>query len=149
MNIGIIGNGLMGSAIGHRLLERGFQIYLYNRTKERSNALVKKGAIRMEQPSMVGKECNFVIISVTDGQAVKEILFGDNGLVNCNNKRLTVVDTSTVLPEDSIYCASLMKRKGYAIIQAPIMGGPDATKKGDVITIVSGNKKISENVARF
>ena len=70
MNIGIIGNGLMGSAIGHRLLERGFQIYLYNRTKERSNALVKKGAIRMEQPSMVGKECNFVIISVTDGLAL-------------------------------------------------------------------------------
>ncbi len=149
MNIGIIGNGLMGSAIAHRLLERGFQIYLYNRTKERSNALVKKGAIRMEQPSMIGKECNFVIISVTDGQAVKEILFGDNGLVNCNNKQLTVVDTSTVLPEDSIYCASLMKKKGYAIIQAPIMGGPDATKKGDVITIVSGNEKISEKCRKI
>jgi 3-hydroxyisobutyrate dehydrogenase len=149
MNIGIIGNGLMGSAIGHRLLERGFQIYLYNRTKERSNELVKKGAIRMEHPSMVGKECNFVIISVTDGQAVKEILFGDNGLVNCNNKRLTAVDTSTVLPEDSIYCGRLMKKKGYAIIQAPIMGGPDATKKGDVITIVSGNKKISEKCRKI
>jgi 3-hydroxyisobutyrate dehydrogenase len=149
MNIGIIGNGLMGSAIGHRLLERGFQIYLYNRTKERSNELVKKGAIRMEHPSMVGKECNFVIISVTDGQAVKEILFGDNGLVNCNNKRLTAVDTSTVLPEDSIYCGRLMKKKGYGIIQAPIMGGPDATKKGDVITIVSGNKKISEKCRKI
>ncbi|HEX2306434.1 MAG TPA: NAD(P)-dependent oxidoreductase [Nitrososphaeraceae archaeon] len=149
MNIGIIGNGLMGSAIAHRLLERGFQIYLYNRTKERSNALVKKGAIRMEQPSMIGKECNFVIISVTDGQAVKEILYGDNGLVNCNNKQLTVVDTSTVLPEDSIYCANLMKKKGYAIIQAPIMGGPDATKKGDVITIVSGNEKISEKCRKI
>ena len=149
MNIGIIGNGLMGSAIAHRLLERGFRIYLYNRTRERSNVLVKKGAIRLEHPSMIGKECNFVIISVTDGQAVKEILFGDNGLVNCNNKRLTVVDTSTVLPEDSIYCADLMKKKGYAIIQAPIMGGPDATKKGDVITIVSGNKEISEKCRKI
>ena len=149
MNIGIIGNGLMGSAIAHRLLERGFRIYLYNRTRERSNVLVKKGAIRLEHPSMIGKECNFVIISVTDGQAVKEILFGDNGLVNCNNKRLIVVDTSTVLPEDSIYCAGLMKKKGYAIIQAPIMGGPDATKKGDVITIISGNKEISEKCRKI
>ncbi len=149
MNIGIIGNGLMGSAIAHILLERGFRIYLYNRTRERSNVLVKKGAIRLEHPSMLGKECNFVIISVTDGQAVKEILFGDNGLVNCNNKRLTVVDTSTVLPEDSIYCAGLMKKKGYAIIQAPIMGGPDAAKKGDVITIVSGNKEISEKCRKI
>jgi 3-hydroxyisobutyrate dehydrogenase len=149
MNIGIIGNGLMGSAIAHRLLERGFRIYLYNRTRERSNVLVKKGAIRLEHPSMIGKECNFVIISLTDGQAVKEILFGDNGLVNCNNKRLIVVDTSTVLPEDSIYCAGLMKKKGYAIIQAPIMGGPDATKKGDVITMVSGNKEISEKCRKI
>jgi 3-hydroxyisobutyrate dehydrogenase len=149
MNIGVIGNGLMGSAMAHRLLERGFQVYLYNRTKERSNALVNNGATRMEHPSTIGKKCNFVIISVTNGQAVKEILFSPNGLVNCNNKRLTVIDTSTILPEDSTYCGGLLKKKGYAIIQAPIMGGPDATKKGDVITIVSGNKKTTEKCRKI
>jgi 3-hydroxyisobutyrate dehydrogenase-like beta-hydroxyacid dehydrogenase len=149
MDIGIIGTGLMGSAIAHRLIERGFKVFLYNRSKERSDTLVKKGAIRMEYPSDLGRKCNFVIISVTDGKAVKEMLFGDNGLVNSNNKRLIVVDTSTILPDDSIYCASLMKKKGYAILQAPIMGGPDATMKGDVITIVSGNKKIIEKSTRI
>jgi 3-hydroxyisobutyrate dehydrogenase len=149
MNIGIIGTGLMGSAIAHRLIERGFKVFLYNRTKARSDSLIKKGAIRMGYPSDLGRKCNFVIISVTDGQVVKEMLFGDNGLVNSNNKRLIVVDTSTILPDDSIYCASLMKKKGYAILQAPIMGGPDATRKGDVITIVSGNKKIVEKSRRI
>lgn len=149
MNIGIIGTGLMGSAIAHRLIERGFKVFLYNRTKGRSDALVKKGAIRMVYPSELGRKCKFVIISVTDGQAVKEMLFGDNGLVKSNNKRLIVVDTSTILPDDSIYCASRMKKKGYAILQAPIMGGPDATMKGDVITIVSGNKKIVEESRRI
>lgn len=149
MNIGIIGTGLMGSAIAHRLIERGFKVFMYNRSKGRSDTLVKKGAIRMEYPSDLGRKCNFVIISVTDGKAVKEMLFGDNGLVNSNNKRLIVVDTSTILPDDSIYCASLMKKKGYAILQAPIMGGPDATMKGDVITIVSGNKKIIEKSTRI
>ena len=144
MNIGIIGNGLMGSAIAHRLLERGFQIYLYNRTKKKSNVLVNKGSIRLVHPSTIGKKCNFVIISVTDGHAVKEVLFGDNGLVNCHNPELTVIDTSTISPEDSIHCAELLKKKGYQIIQAPIMGGPDATMKGDVITIVSGNRKVSQ-----
>jgi 3-hydroxyisobutyrate dehydrogenase len=139
----------MGSAIAHRLIERGFKVFLYNRTKGRSDALVKKGAIRMGYPSDLGRKCNFVIISVTDGKAVKEMLFGDNGLVNSNNKRLIVVDTSTILPDDSIYCASLMKKKGYAILQAPIMGGPDATMKGDVITIVSGNKKIIDKSRRI
>ena len=149
MNIGIIGTGLMGSAIAHRLIERGFKVFLYNRTKGKSDALVNKGAIRMGHPSELGRNCNFVIISVTDGKAVKEMLFGDNGLVKSNNKRLIVVDTSTILPEDSIYCASLMKKKGYAILQAPIMGGPDATIKGDVITIISGNKKIIEKSRRI
>jgi 3-hydroxyisobutyrate dehydrogenase len=139
----------MGSAIAHRLIERGFKVFLYNRTKGKSDALVKKGAIRMGHPSELGRNCNFVIISVTDGKAVKEMLFGDNGLVKSNNKRLIVVDTSTILPEDSIYCASLMKKKGYAILQAPIMGGPDATMKGDVITIISGNKKIIEKSRRI
>ena len=149
MNIGIIGTGLMGSAIAHRLIEKGFKVFLYNRTKGRSDALVKKGATRMGYPSDLGRKCNFVIISVTDGKAVKEMLFGDNGLINSNNKRLIVVDTSTILPEDSIYCAVHMKKKGYAILQAPIMGGPDATMKGDVISIVSGNKKIIEKSRRI
>ena len=149
MNIGIIGAGLMGSAIAERLIERGFTVYVHNRTKQRSDALVRKGGIRIGNPSELGKKCNYVIISVTDGNAVKEILFGNNGLIYSNNNQLSIIDTSTVLPEDSIYCANLMKRKGYAMIQAPIMGGPDATRKGDVISIVSGDKKIMEKCRRI
>jgi 3-hydroxyisobutyrate dehydrogenase and related beta-hydroxyacid dehydrogenases len=149
MNIGIIGTGLMGSAIAERLIERGFTVYVHNRTKQRSDPLVRKGGIRVGNPSELGKKCNYVIISVTDGNAVKEILFGNNGLINSNNNQLSIIDTSTVLPEDSIYCANLMKRKGYAMIQAPIMGGPDATRKGDVISIVSGDKKIMEKCRRI
>ena len=149
MNIGIIGTGLMGSAIAERLIERGFTVYVHNRTKQRSDALVRKGGIRIGNPSELGKKCNYVIISVTDGNAVKEILFGNNGLIYSNNNQLSIIDTSTVLPEDSIYCANLMKRKGYAMIQAPIMGGPDATRKGDVISIVSGDKKTMEKCRRI
>ena len=149
MNIGIIGTGLMGSAIAERLIERGFNVFVHNRTKQRSDALVRKGGIRIGNPSELGKKCNYVIISVTDGNAVKEILFGNNGLIYSNNNQLSIIDTSTVLPEDSIYCANLMKRKGYAMIQAPIMGGPDATRKGDVISIVSGDKKIMEKCRRI
>jgi 3-hydroxyisobutyrate dehydrogenase-like beta-hydroxyacid dehydrogenase len=149
MNIGIIVTGLMGSAIAGRLIERGFTVYVHNRTKQRSDALVRKGGIRIGNPSELGKKCNYVIISVTDGNAVKEILFGNNGLIYSNNNQLSIIDTSTVLPEDSIYCANLMKRKGFAMIQAPIMGGPDATRKGDVISIVSGDKKIMEKCRRI
>jgi len=149
MNIGIIGTGLMGSAIAERLIERGFNVFVHNRTKQRSDSLVRKGGIRIGNPSELGKKCNYVIISVTDGNAVKEILFGNNGLIYSNNNQLSIIDTSTVLPEDSIYCANFMKRKGYAMIQAPIMGGPDATRKGDVISIVSGDKKIMEKCRRI
>jgi 3-hydroxyisobutyrate dehydrogenase len=149
MNIGIIGTGLMGSAIAHRLIEKGFQVFLYNRTKGRATALVKMGAVQTEYPSDLGRKCDYVIISVTDGNAVKEILFGENGLVSSKNRNLVIIDTSTVLPADSIYCANLMKMKGYSIIQAPIMGGPDPTRKGDVISIVSGNKKSIEKSKRI
>lgn len=149
MNIGIIGTGLMGSAIAQRLIERGFTVYVHNRTKQRSDALVRIGGIRIGNPLELGKKCSYVIISVTDGNAVKEILFGNNGLIYSNNNQLSIIDTSTVLPEDSIYCANLMKRKGYAMMQAPIMGGPDATRKGDVISIVSGDKKTIEKCRRI
>ena len=149
MNIGIIGTGLMGSAIADRLIEKGFHVFLYNRTKGRATALVKMGAVQIEYPSDLGRKCDYVIISVTDGNAVKEILFGENGLASSKNRNLVVIDTSTVLPADSIYCANLMKKKGYSIIQAPIMGGPDPTRKGDVISIVSGNNKSIEKSKRI
>jgi len=149
MIVGIIGTGLMGSAIAERMIKKGFTVYVNNRTKQRSDALVRKNATSIGSPSELGKKCNYVIISVTDGNAVREILFGKNGLIYSNNNELCIVDTSTVLPEDSIYCAELMKRKGYAMIQAPIMGGPDATKKGDVISIVSGDKKIMKKSRRI
>jgi 3-hydroxyisobutyrate dehydrogenase-like beta-hydroxyacid dehydrogenase len=149
MIVGIIGTGLMGSAIAERMIKKGFTVYVNNRTKQRSDALVRKNATNIGSPSELGKKCNYVIISVTDGNAVREILFGKNGLIYSNNNELCIVDTSTVLPEDSIYCAELMKRKGYAMIQAPIMGGPDATKKGDVISIVSGDKKIMKKSRRI
>ena len=149
MNIGIIGTGLMGSAIAQRLIERGFTVYVHNRTKQRSDALVRIGGIRIGNPLELGKKCSYVIISVTDGNAVKEILFGNNGLIYSNNNQLSIIDTSTVLPEDSIYCANLLKRKRFAMIQAPIMGGPDATRKGSVISIVSGDKKTMEKCRRI
>ena len=93
MNIGIIGTGLMGSAIAERLIERGFTVFVHNRTKQRSDSLVRKGGIRIGTPLELGKKCNYVIISVTDGNAVKEILFGNNGLIYSNNNQLSIIDT--------------------------------------------------------
>lgn len=74
MIVGIIGTGLMGSAIAERMIKKGFTVYVNNRTKQRSDALVRKNATNIGSPSELGKKCNYVIISVTDGNAVREDL---------------------------------------------------------------------------
>jgi 3-hydroxyisobutyrate dehydrogenase len=137
--IGIIGLGLMGSEIVHRLIDCGFRVHLYNRSTTKLTGLIEKGAMREISPKNLADKCDFVLLCVTDGEAVKQVCFGDNGIAMSNNSDLIVVDLSTILPDDAIYCALKLKRKHITYIQMPVMGGPDLAREGSLVGIASGN----------
>ena len=80
MTIGICGTGRMGAAIGERLLDQGERLAVWNRSEERTRALVERGAARLETPQALAGACDTVIVMVLDERAQDAVYDGPGGL---------------------------------------------------------------------
>ena len=80
--IGIVGTGMLGEAVGLHLLDVGYEVNVYNRTKEKMISLKKKGGNVMDSPRQVGENSDLVITVVKDADAVKEVIFGNTGIIS-------------------------------------------------------------------
>jgi len=79
--IGLIGTGMLGKAVGLHLLESGYQLAVFNRTKSKTEELVEHGANVLESPKEVAKKSDLIFTIVKDANAVKEVSFAKNGIV--------------------------------------------------------------------
>ena len=86
MKIGVIGIGMLGEAIVLNLLNLGQDVAVYNRTKEKTMRVENNGAKVMDSPKAVAENTELVIIVVKDAIAVREISFGEKGIVESKNK---------------------------------------------------------------
>ena len=100
MKIGIIGIGMLGEAVALNLLNSGYDVAVYNRTKEKTIEVEKKGAKVMDSPKTVAENVELIIIIVKDSMAVKEVSFGKNGIIESKNRKLIVADMSTIRSEE-------------------------------------------------
>ncbi len=101
MKIGIIGIGMLGEAITLNLLNLGYDVAVYNRTIEKTIEVEKKGATVMESPKSLADKSELLIIIVKDANAVKEVSFAKNGIIESKNKKIVVADMSTIDPNES------------------------------------------------
>ena len=81
MDVGIIGTGLLGSAIAKRIASSGYKVHVYNRTRQKAESLRKLGIEIEDSPRDLAKKCEMVITIVKDSQAIEEVAFGKNGIV--------------------------------------------------------------------
>ena len=145
MNVGIIGLGLMGSQIAARLLETDHPITVYNRDMTKTKPFAKLSTMIANTPKELAENCEFVIICVTNFEAVKEVCFGARGIVAATNrKNLIVADSSTISPQESKYNAQVFRKMEIEMLGMPLMGGPDAAKRGELVSIITGNRQAFE-----
>ncbi len=140
--IGIIGTGVLGNAIGLHLLESNFDLTVYNRTKEKTKELENKGAKVLNSPKEVAENSELIIIVVKDAQAVKEISFGDNGIIKGKNQGLVVADMSTINPLESKNITKTFSEHEIIKLDTPVMGGPNLAIVGDLVLIASGDEEV-------
>jgi 3-hydroxyisobutyrate dehydrogenase len=145
MNIGIIGTGLLGSAIAKRLAST-HRVYVYNRTKEKAKVLEQFGIQVEDSPIALAEKCDFIITVVKDATALKQVAFGKNGIIHGKHKKLIVADMSTINPISSRKIAKEFADNGIPMIDAPVMGGPNLAEKGQMIVMVGGRKKTYEKI---
>ena len=143
--IGIIGLGMLGNAVALHLVDSGYEVTAYNRTKGKSKELEEKGATIVESPKEVAINSELVIIIVKDADAVKQVSFENNGIVNGNHEKLIVADMSTIDPSESKNISKQFIDSGITKLDIPVMGGPNVAITGDLVLMASGNKQSFEN----
>ncbi|MDQ3871986.1 MAG: NAD(P)-dependent oxidoreductase [Thermoproteota archaeon] len=145
MKVGIAGLGLMGGGIATRLINLGHTVAVYNRTRSKAEQFSNRAVIA-SNPRDLADTCDFVMTVVTDFDAVKDVLFGSNGISKSGNRDLVVADASTISPSQSEYCAQLLLKVGIPMLGMPVMGGPAAAEMGDLVPIVAGSRRAFDKV---
>ena len=140
MKIGIIGIGMLGEAVAENLLNLGYDISVYNRTKEKARGVEIKGATVMSSPKAVAENAELVIIIVKDAVAVREVSFGKKGIIESTNKKLIVADMSTIDSVESKNIANEFQRNKIQKLEIPVMGGPNVAITGKLVMMASGPK---------
>ena len=140
MKIGIIGIGMLGEAVVLNLLNSGYDVAVYNRTKEKTIEVEKKGAKVMDSPKTVAENVELVIIIVKDSIAVREVAFGENGIIESKNKKIIVADMSTIDSIESKNIANQFQQNHIQKLEIPVMGGPNVAIMGKLVMMASGPK---------
>ena len=148
VKIGIIGTGMLGEAVGLHLLDSGYSVSVYNRTKSKTKNLEEKGADVSELPSVVAESSDLIITCVKDADAVKQVLFGQGGVVSGKHDDMTVADMSTINPNAAKEISKKLHDEGIKSIEIPVMGGPNVAIDGKLVLMASGDKESFERFSK-
>ena len=146
--VGFVGLGMMGRALVGRLLEQRIPVVAWNRSPGPVRAARRRGAVGAASPREVGERSGtgIVFTMVTDGTALRSVLFGRRGLAEGLPRSGLVVDLSTVLPSDSIGAARRLKKSGHHFLDVPVGGSVDAAAAGRLLYYVGGDPADLERV---
>ncbi|MHA7647557.1 NAD(P)-dependent oxidoreductase [Nitrosopumilus sp. S4] len=144
MKVGIIGLGMLGNAVALHLLDEGFELTVYNRTKEKTLQAERKGAKVVTTPKEVAENSDLVITIVKDADAVKRVSFEKDGIIEAKNQKIIVADMSTISPNESKDISNNFKKHGISKLDIPVMGGPNVAISGNLVMMASGNKESFE-----
>jgi 3-hydroxyisobutyrate dehydrogenase-like beta-hydroxyacid dehydrogenase len=134
-SVGVIGLGLMGTALAERLLASGYSVCVYNRTREKANPLLARGARWADNPLAV---CNRVLISLYTTEVVEEVL---ERLADHLRPGQLLIDTTTGQPEQTARLGARLAAQGVLYLDAPISGSSAQTRRGDITAIVGGPRE--------
>ncbi len=139
--VGIIGLGILGNAVALHLLDSGFEVTVFNRTKEKTTQAKENGAKVAISPKEIAENSELVITVVKDASAVKEISFKKDGIIEGKHDKLIVADMSTIDPTESKNISKKFQEFNIHKLDIPVMGGPNVAITGDLVMMASGNKE--------
>ena len=142
--IGIVGTGMLGEAVGLHLMDVGYDVIAFNRTKEKTKKLEKKGVRILNSPKQVAENSELVITVVKDADAVREVIFGDSGIMDGKHDGMCIADMSTVNPNATREISIQVKQSGINYMEIPVMGGPNVAINGKLVIMASGEKEVFE-----
>ena len=146
MKIGFIGIGVMGEAMAGHLLAAGHEIYIYNRTKSKAEALIAKGAHWCEDVSGVAKSAQLIFSIIGMPSDVESVYLGTGGLVESSQEGIILVDMTTSSPELAKKIFEAGRSKGIKVMDAPVTGGDVGAKNATLTIFVGGEESVYNEI---
>ena len=137
--IGVCGIGRMGAALVERLLQQGYAVSVWNRTRAKADALVAAGAAVAATATELARDCDIVISIMSDDAALESAYRGDRGLLAGARAGKLFIEMSTVRPETVVALARDAEAKGALFIDAPVGGTVGPAREGKLFAFVGGN----------
>jgi len=138
--VGFVGLGTMGQPMAGRILGAGFPLTVWNRTKGKTDELVKKGAKAAGSAKEVAAQSDVIVSMIADGPALEAITFGDSGVQAGIKSGSVFIDMSTVDPESSMRVVKAVEAKGAKMLRAPVSGSTVLASSGTLTILASGDK---------
>jgi 3-hydroxyisobutyrate dehydrogenase len=136
--VGFIGLGIMGQGMCRNLLDAGYDLVVWNRTRSKAEALARKGAQVAETPLALAASVDTVITCVSDTPDVEAVVLGKQGIIHGMREGGLLVDCSTISPSRTREIAAQLQQKGADMLDAPLSGGSEGAAKGTLSIMVGG-----------
>ena len=138
-NIGWIGTGVMGSSMCTHIVKAGFNVFVYNRTKEKASDPINKGAAWVDSAGEMAEKSDIIFSIVGYPKDVEDTILGKNGVLENMRNDSIIVDMTTSSPvlAEKIYTKA--KKKNVSALDAPVSGGDVGAVEGTLAIMVGGD----------
>lgn len=144
--IGFIGTGVMGLPMCGHILGAGRDVFVFNRTKSKTEPLISKGAVWCDTPEEVAKNSDYLFSIVGFPKDVEEVYFGPHGIFNSVKPGSILVDLTTSEPSLAVKISNEAHKKSCKALDAPVSGGDTGAINGSLAIMVGGDKEAFEEI---
>jgi len=144
--IGFIGLGIMGKPMAKNLLKAGYQLVVYDINKQPVKELVEAGAEEGLSSKDVAERTDIIITMLPNSPHVKEVILGENGVLEGARQGQIIIDMSSIAPMVSREIAAKAKEKGVEMLDAPVSGGEPKAIDGTLSIMAGGSREVFDKV---
>ncbi len=144
--IGFIGTGVMGKSMAGHLIDAGYDLHIYTRTKSKAEELVEKGAIWEDSVTSVAQNTDIIITIIGTPEDVESVYFGEQGIIAHAKPHSYLIDMTTSKPSLAIEIFNKAKEKNIATLDAPVSGGDIGAKEARLAIMVGGEREAFDHV---
>ena len=134
MKVGVIGLGIMGSAMSANLAKKGFRVFGYDIAPKARAALKRAGGVAADSPQQVFSSARVIITSLPSAAALHSVCSQVDG------KGTVVIETSTLPIKEKVKARNTLGKKGITLLDCPLSGTGAQAKVGDLVVFASGDK---------
>lgn len=142
MKIGFIGLGIMGKPMSKNLLKAGYELVVMDRNLSAVDEVVAAGAKAAGTSKEVARQCDVIITMLPNSPHVKEVVLGENGVIEGAKSGTVVIDMSSIAPLVSRELAQALAEKHIEMLDAPVSGGEPKAIDGTLSVMVGGKKEV-------